>query len=115
LRAKHSIPPLYVIAAYCKSRRSLVCAGKSFPQPVVQTRPLAPRQHLLSRKLRRILRRLAHCFRNHNKTRLSALPKLGLMGDALPKLSETLLLGLSLVNLLARVTHHDLPVGNSAI
>ena len=63
---------------------------------------LAPRrQHLLSRGLRRIFRRLTHCFRNRNKTQRSLLPKLRLIGDTLPKLSETVLLGLSLVNLLA--------------
>lgn len=79
-------------------------------------RVLAPRrQKLLSRGLRRIFRRLTHRFRNQNKTRPSVLPKLRLIGDALPKLSETVLLGLSLVNLLAWVTHHDLPIGNSAI
>ena len=44
-----------------------------------------------------------------------SLPKLRSIGDALSKLSETVLLGLSLVNLLAWVTHHDLPIGKSAI
>jgi hypothetical protein len=33
----------------------------------------------------------------------------------LSKLSETVLLGWSLVNLLAWVTHHDLPIGKSEI